>query len=86
MTEVQIGTVLVTGAGSDSGIVTQVFPRLVNTEFAQRRWAEHRARADEFYGKSALVLDPTDIAKAVVYAADQPPYVAVADLVVVPSA
>lgn len=66
--------------------VTQIVPGLVRTEFAQTRWSGDAARAAEFYGKFALVLDPADIARAVVYAAEQPPHVTIAEMVVVTSA
>ncbi len=66
--------------------VTQVLPGLVKTEFAQTRWAGDTARAEEFYGKFPLVLDSVDVARAVVYAAEQPAHVTVADLVILPSA
>lgn len=66
--------------------VTQVLPGLVRTEFAQTRWSGDAARAEEFYGKFPQVLDPEDVARAVVYAAEQPPHVTVAELVVVTSA
>lgn len=65
--------------------VTQVLPGLVKTEFAQTRWAGDSKRAEEFYGTFPLVLDAADIARAVVYAAEQPPRTVVADLVIVPS-
>jgi 3-hydroxy acid dehydrogenase/malonic semialdehyde reductase len=66
--------------------VTQIVPGLVRTEFAQTRWAGDVARAAEFYGKFPLVLDPADIARAVVYAAEQPAHVTIAQMVVVTSA
>ncbi len=66
--------------------VTQILPGLVRTEFAETRWAGDTARADEFYGKFPVVLDPADIARAVVYAAEQPPHVTIAELVVVTAA
>lgn len=66
--------------------VTQIQPGLVRTEFAETRWAGDTARADEFYGKFPVVLDPADVARAVVYAAEQPPHVTIAELVVVTSA
>lgn len=66
--------------------VTQILPGLVRTEFAQTRWAGDQARAEEFYGKFPVVLDPSDVANAVVYAAEQSPQVTIAELVIVPSA
>ena len=66
--------------------VTQILPGLVRTEFAETRWAGDTARAEEFYGKFPVVLDAADVARAVVYAAEQPPHVTIAELVVVTSA
>lgn len=66
--------------------VTEIIPGIVKTEFAQTRWAGDAARADDFYSKFPLVLEPADVARAVVYAAQQPPHVTIAQLVVVTSA
>lgn len=66
--------------------VTQILPGLVRTEFAETRWSGDTARAEEFYGKFPVVLDPADVARAVVYAAEQPPHVTIAELVVVTAA
>jgi NADP-dependent 3-hydroxy acid dehydrogenase YdfG len=65
--------------------ITEVVPGIVRTEFAQTRWAGDTARAEEFYSKFPALLDPADIARAVVYAAQQPPHVTIAELVVVTS-
>lgn len=66
--------------------VTQVIPGLVKTEFAQTRWAGDAAKAEQFYSSFPVVLDPADVARAVLYAAEQPPQVTVAELVIIPSA
>ena len=66
--------------------VTHVVPGLVQTEFAQTRWAGDAARAAEFYSKFPVVLDPADVARAVVYAVEQPPHVTIAEIVIVTSA
>lgn len=66
--------------------VTEVVPGIVRTEFAQTRWAGDTARADDFYSKFPVVLEPADVARAVVYAAQQPRHVTIAELVVVTSA
>ncbi|MDR1967779.1 MAG: SDR family oxidoreductase [Burkholderiaceae bacterium] len=66
--------------------VTEVVPGIVRTEFAETRWAGDTARAEEFYSKFPALLDPADIARAVVYAAQQPAHVTIAEMVVVTSA
>lgn len=66
--------------------VTEVVPGIVRTGFAETRWAGDTARAADFYSKFPTVLDPADVARAVVYAAQQPSHVTVAELVVVTSA
>lgn len=66
--------------------VTEVVPGIVRTEFAQTRWAGDAQRAEDFYRNFLAVLEPVDVARAVVYAAQQPPHVTIAELVVVTSA
>ncbi|MDX1430894.1 MAG: SDR family oxidoreductase [Gammaproteobacteria bacterium] len=65
--------------------VTEILPGLVRTEFALNRWQDE-ARAQQFYDDFGSCLDPQDIARAVLFALEQPPHVVVSQLVVVPSA
>jgi len=64
--------------------ITEILPGMVRTEFAERRFKD-RARGEEFYETFAEILDPADIANAILYALDQPPSVTVAQMVVVPT-
>lgn len=65
--------------------VTHVLPGLVRTEFAEARWGD-KAKADEFYGKFAVAMEPADIARAVQFAINQPDHLTIAEMVIVPSA
>jgi len=66
--------------------VTQIFPGLVRTEFAESRWGGDKAKAEEFYGRFPVAMEPSDIASAVQFAIEQPERVTISELVIVPSA
>ncbi len=64
--------------------ITEILPGMTRTEFAERRFQD-QARGEEFYQSFAEIMDPMDIANAILYALDQPPSVTVAQMVVVPT-
>ena len=66
--------------------VTEVLPGLVRSEFAEVRWRGDAARAQEFYDGFKAVMVPADVARAVLYALDQPPHLQVAEIHLTPSA
>jgi len=68
-----------------SGIrVSEIMPGLVETEFALRRWGDGD-KASKFYAGADSVLNPQDIAAAIVFALEQPAHVNIAQLVIMPS-
>jgi NADP-dependent 3-hydroxy acid dehydrogenase YdfG len=70
----------------DSDIrVTEILPGLTRTEFATSRHRGDSAKATAFYDSYAETLEPDDIARAIVYALDQPARVTISQMVVMPS-
>lgn len=68
----------------DTGIrVTEIQPGMVKTEFAFHRTGDNDA-AEQYYREFGVCLDPDDVARAVVYAVQQPAHVVVSQLEVVP--
>ncbi len=65
--------------------VTEILPGLTRTEFAASRHRGDAAKGTAFYDGFPEVLEPDDIARAIVYALDQPARVTVAQMVVVPT-
>jgi 3-hydroxy acid dehydrogenase / malonic semialdehyde reductase len=65
--------------------IIETLPGITRTEFAQARQRSDAAQADAFYGKFPAVMEPDDIARAVVYALEQPRGVTVAQMLVVPT-
>jgi NADP-dependent 3-hydroxy acid dehydrogenase YdfG len=62
--------------------VTTVEPGLVRTEFPESTYPS----AEEFYAKRAYEpLEAEDVAAAVLYAVEQPPYVGVDEILLRPS-
>lgn len=65
--------------------VTEILPGLTRTEFAARRHRGDAAKGTAFYDSFPETLEPGDIARAIVYALEQPARVTVAQMVVVPT-
>lgn len=65
--------------------VTEIIPGLVRTEFARTRWKGDAAKADAFYAAGKGTLAPADIARAIVFAVEQPAAVTIAQIVAVPT-
>lgn len=63
--------------------VTQILPGVVRTEFSDTRWQGDRTKVDEFYATQPVVLEPDDVARAVVFALEQPQHVTISDLTLV---
>lgn len=63
--------------------VTEIMPGLVRTEFAQQRLGDAR-QAQAFYDSFEQCLQPEDVARTVLFALQQPGYVEIAQLVVLP--
>lgn len=63
--------------------VTQILPGVARTEFSNTRWHGDREKVDDFYARHPVVLDPEDIARAIVFAVEQPRHVTISDLVLV---
>jgi len=65
--------------------VTEILPGLTRTEFAASRHRGDATKGTAYYDSFAEILEPDDIARAIVYALDQPARVTIAQMVVVPS-
>ncbi|UUX50733.1 SDR family oxidoreductase [Nisaea acidiphila] len=69
----------------DSDIrVTEILPGLTRTEFAESRWGDG-SKAEAFYDKAPGLLEPEDIASAILYAMTAPESVNVSQIVVHPT-
>jgi NADP-dependent 3-hydroxy acid dehydrogenase YdfG len=65
--------------------VIEVMPGITRTEFAAARFGGDKAKGDAYYGRFPGIMEPDDIARAIVYALDQPRSVTVAQMLVVPT-
>jgi NADP-dependent 3-hydroxy acid dehydrogenase YdfG len=65
--------------------VTEILPGLTRTEFAASRHRGDSEKGTAYYDSFAEVLEPDDIARAIVYALDQPARVTIAQMVVTPT-
>ncbi len=65
--------------------VIEIMPGITRTEFAAARFGGDKARGDAYYRKFPALMEPDDIARAIVYALEQPRSVTVAQMLVVPT-
>jgi NADP-dependent 3-hydroxy acid dehydrogenase YdfG len=65
--------------------ITEILPGLVRTEFAARRLRGDTAKGTAYYDSFPEAMEPEDIARAILYALEQPARVTVAQMVVVPT-
>jgi NADP-dependent 3-hydroxy acid dehydrogenase YdfG len=65
--------------------VTEILPGLTRTEFAASRHRGDSTKGTAFYDSFAEVLEPDDIARAIIYALEQPARVTIAQMVVTPT-
>ena len=63
--------------------VSSIDPGAVSTEFSAVRWQD-KAKADDFYSQFEA-LQAEDIAKTVVFCAEMPPHVNIAEMIVMPT-
>lgn len=54
---------------------TEVLPGAVRTQFAERRWTGDSRKAEAFYQSLPGLLTADDVARAVLFALEQPPHV-----------
>jgi len=66
--------------------VTEILPGLVKSGFAAARWRGDEKRAEAFYADFKTMMQPEDVARAVLYALAQPPHMCVAELHLMPTA
>lgn len=64
--------------------VTEILPGLVKTRFAENRNRGDREAAEAFYASFPAWLLPEDVARAVIYAIQQPPNVNISQLMIEP--
>lgn len=71
---------------ASSGVrVTEVFPGIVRTGFATSRWKGDAARATTYYDSVPAILDPEDVASAILFCLSQPSKVTIPEISIVPS-
>ena len=66
--------------------VTEIQPGMTRSDFAANRWRGDEARAEALYDTYPELLVPADLARCIVFAANQPKNANIAEMLVVPSA
>ena len=65
--------------------ITEIQPGVTRTEFARTRFHGDKDRGDRYYDAAAQCLAADDVARAVVYALEQPAHVTIARLLLLPT-
>jgi 3-hydroxy acid dehydrogenase / malonic semialdehyde reductase len=64
--------------------VTEIQPGLARTNIIITRYRGDRQKEKEYFDQFKMALDPSDIARSIVFAIDQPPHVQIAELMILP--
>lgn len=74
------------GELANTGIrITEILPGLARTGIIKSRYRGDEAQTKAYFEQFGMALDPSDIARSVVYALSQPPEVQVAQIVILPT-
>jgi 3-hydroxy acid dehydrogenase/malonic semialdehyde reductase len=73
------------GELAETGIrITEMLPGLTRTNIIITRYRGDAAKEKGYFDQFKLALDPADVARAIVFALDQPPHVQIAEIVILP--
>ena len=65
--------------------VTEILPGLTKTDLIRKRYRGDQRRADEYYERFKMALEPDDIASAILFALDAPPHAVLAQITILPN-
>lgn len=65
--------------------VIEILPGLTKTDLIRKRYRGDEQRADEYYARFKIALEPDDIARTVLYALNAPDHMTLAQAVVLPT-
>jgi NADP-dependent 3-hydroxy acid dehydrogenase YdfG len=70
---------------AETGIrITEIMPGLTRTGIILKRHRGDKAAEQDYFERYKLALDPEDVARAVVFALDQPPHMQIAQIFLLP--
>jgi 3-hydroxy acid dehydrogenase/malonic semialdehyde reductase len=64
--------------------ITELQPGLTRTNIIITRYRGDRTKEKAYFDQFKLALDPSDIARSLVFALDQPPHVQIAEMMILP--
>ena len=83
---VHMFTEILRGELANTGIrVTEIMPGLTRTGIIKTRYRGDEAQTKAYFEQFGMALDPSDVARSIVYALSQPPEVQVAQIVILPT-
>ena len=64
--------------------VTEIQPGLARTNIIVTRYRGDRQKEKEYFDQFKMALDPSDVARSIVFEIDQPPHVQIAEMMILP--
>lgn len=64
--------------------MTEILPGLTKTGIIRTRYRGDQDKERAYFEQFRMALDPEDVARAVVFALDQPPHVQIAEITILP--
>ncbi len=64
--------------------VTEIQPGLARTNIIVTRYRGDRQKEKEYFDQFKMALDPSDVARSIVFAINQPPHVQIAEMMILP--
>jgi 3-hydroxy acid dehydrogenase / malonic semialdehyde reductase len=64
--------------------VTEIQPGLARTNIIVTRYRGDRQKEKEYFDQFKMALDPSDVARSIIFAIDQPPHVQIAEMMILP--
>ncbi len=65
--------------------VIEILPGLTRTDLIRKRYRGDRRRAEEYYERFKMALDPQDVAAAILFALDAPRHAVLAQITILPN-
>jgi 3-hydroxy acid dehydrogenase/malonic semialdehyde reductase len=82
---VRMFTETLRGELAETGIrVTEIQPGLTRTNIIITRYRGDRSKEKDYFDQFKMALDPSDVARTIIFALDQPPHVQIAEIMILP--
>ena len=78
------GLWVLAGAQAREAKAEKIQPGLARTNIIVTRYRGDRQKEKEYFDQFKMALDPSDVARSIVFAINQPPHVQIAEMMILP--